>query len=142
MAAGVRFAYTGDSANPAALLPRLPLTLHHGDRSLEVLGLLDTGATVNVLPYQAGHTLGARWDEQAVAVQLSGSLGRFEARALILFASHPRLIPGPSVRLVFAWAQTDDIPVILGQVNFFLAFDVCFFRADSTFEATRRGEHV
>ena len=35
----------------------------------------------------------------------------------------------PPVRLAFAWAQADAISVILGQVNFFLEFDVCFFRS-------------
>lgn len=40
----------------------------------------------------------------------------------------------PAVRLAFAWAQTDDVSVILGQVNFFLEFDVCFFRSRALFE--------
>jgi hypothetical protein len=37
-------------------------------------------------------------------------------------------------RLVFAWTRADNIPVILGQINFFLTFDVCFFRGESIFE--------
>ena len=40
----------------------------------------------------------------------------------------------PPVRLAFAWAQTDAVSVILGQVNFFLEFDVCFFRSLALFE--------
>jgi hypothetical protein len=40
----------------------------------------------------------------------------------------------PPVRLAFAWAQTDAVLVILGQVNFFLEFDVCFFRSQGVFE--------
>jgi hypothetical protein len=38
------------------------------------------------------------------------------------------------VRLAFAWASVDTVPVILGQVSFFLEFDVCFFRARRAFE--------
>jgi hypothetical protein len=40
----------------------------------------------------------------------------------------------PAVRLAFAWAQTDAVPVALGQVNFFMEFDVCFYRSRSSFE--------
>ena len=35
----------------------------------------------------------------------------------------------PSVDLVFAWSRRDDIPLIFGQTNFFMPFDVCFFRS-------------
>ena len=40
----------------------------------------------------------------------------------------------PAVNLAFAWTQAPDIPLILGQANFFFEFDVCFFRARSEFE--------
>ncbi|MEZ2229974.1 hypothetical protein [Microcoleus sp.] len=35
-------------------MPYLPLKLSLNDRSLNVEGLLDTGASVNVLPYELG----------------------------------------------------------------------------------------
>lgn len=41
------------------------------------------------------------------------------------------------VRLAFAWADVDTVPVILGQINFFLSFDVCFFRSRGVFEIRR-----
>jgi hypothetical protein len=40
----------------------------------------------------------------------------------------------PSARLVFAWTRAPSVPVILGQVNFFMEFDVCFYRSRSLFE--------
>jgi hypothetical protein len=40
----------------------LPLTLV-STRSVPVLGLLDTGAAVNVLPYAVGVNLGLNWDQ-------------------------------------------------------------------------------
>jgi hypothetical protein len=40
----------------------------------------------------------------------------------------------PSVQLVFAWVQSDTVPIILGQTNFFMNFDVFFFRARGYFE--------
>ncbi|WP_223257274.1 hypothetical protein [Phormidesmis priestleyi] len=40
-------------------------------------------------------------------------------------------------RLAFAWAQASQIPLILGQTNFFREFDVCFQRSRRTIEVTR-----
>jgi hypothetical protein len=40
----------------------------------------------------------------------------------------------PPVRLAFAWAQSNAVPVLLGQVNFFMEFDVCLFRSAGHFE--------
>jgi hypothetical protein len=116
---------------PAGSLPYLPLTLALGQQSVSISGLLDTGATVNVLPFAVGARLGAVWEQQTVPVRLSGNLAAVEARGLLLQATVGRFAP---VRLAFAWARADTIPVILGQVNFFMEFDVCFFRARALFE--------
>ena len=114
----------------ASNLPYLPLTLSHQGTSLSVSGLLDTGATVNVLPYDIGKQLGAVWNQQTTPVHLTGNLARFEARVLIVTATVGEFAP---VRLAFAWTQA-KVPLILGQVNFFLEFDVCFFRSRKIFE--------
>jgi hypothetical protein len=128
-----RFAFTevDKTLGAASSLPYLPLTLSYQDRSLSVSGLLDTGATVNVLPYDIGRQLGAVWDQQATPVHLTGNLARFEARALIVSVTVGEFAP---VRLAFAWTQANEAPLILGQVNFFLEFDVCFFRSRKIFE--------
>ena len=120
-----------NSQSETALRPRLPLKLSYGNRSRDVSGLLDTGADVNVLPYRLGFDLGAVWDEQRTIVQLSGNLANYEARGLILTANIGQF---PSLKLAFAWTQAESVPIILGQVNFMLEFDVCFFRSRSLFE--------
>jgi hypothetical protein len=61
-------------------MPYLPITLSNGSNSLEVMALLDTGASVNVLPYQIGLQLGATWEQQTVPIELSGNLAHSEAR--------------------------------------------------------------
>ncbi|MBM4049519.1 MAG: retroviral-like aspartic protease [Planctomycetes bacterium] len=119
----------------ASRLPFLPITLSLRGRSISVSGLLDTGSAVNVLPYDVGLQLGAVWEQQEIPVRLSGSLAGEEARALVLSA----VVKGfPSVRLAFAWTRSNVVPVVLGQINFFLEFDVCFFRARSMFEVRPR----
>jgi hypothetical protein len=114
----------------ASLAPLLPITLV-GAQRVSVMGLLDTGATVNVLPFQVGEQLGADWAKQQVPVQLSGNLADVDARVLVVPVVAGRF---PPVRLAFAWARTDAVPVLLGQVNFFMEFDTCFFRSRGVFE--------
>ncbi len=98
---------------------------------MSVLGLLDTGAAVNVLPFHVGLDLGLAWEQQTTSVQLSGNMAVAEARAVLVSAAVAGFAP---VSLAFAWASVDTMPVILGQVNFFLQFDVCFFRTRQIFE--------
>ena len=133
MTPSLRFPYIDiDPAHPgASRLPYVPLTLSNGQTTAAFSGLLDTGATVNVLPYQVGIQLGLIWDQQTSAIQLTGNLAQAPARAVVVSATIASLSP---VRLAFAWTQLTTVPLILGQVNFFLEFDVCFFRAQSAFE--------
>ena len=40
----------------------------------------------------------------------------------------------PSVRPVFSRAKTDAVPVLFGQVNLFMEFDIYIYRSRSVFE--------
>lgn len=48
-----------NSLGLSSTLPYLPITLIYRDRSVEAMALLDTGASVNVLPYEIGLQLRA-----------------------------------------------------------------------------------
>ena len=48
-----------DAFGVSDALPQLPLILMYRNSLVEVLALLDTGASVNVLPYSIGVQLGA-----------------------------------------------------------------------------------
>jgi hypothetical protein len=127
-----RFPYVvrDPSRGHASLSPMLPLTLV-GRQSVSVSALVDSGAAVNVLPLSIGLQLGFDWAQENRSVQLSGNLALVEARVIVLTAIVGRFAP---VRLAFAWAYTDDVSVMLGQINFFLEFDVCLFRSQEAFE--------
>lgn len=114
-----------------SLLPFLPLTLHHEGRTITAPGLVDTGATVNVLPYAVGLELGAVWDDEAASLRLSGNLAQFPACPLVVSVVVGSFAP---VRLAFAWTQSENVPLLLGQVNFLMEFDVCFFRSRRVFD--------
>lgn len=84
-----------------------------------------------MLPYTLGQQLGLNWDEARPVDGLSGNLGKAEARAVILDALVGSFNPS---RLLFIWVKTDAARLLLGQINFFQRFDVCFFGSDSRFE--------
>ena len=112
-------------------LPWLPLVLRVGTRVVPAPGLVDSGVTVNVLPFELGSKLGAVWDDRKAVLRLAASLGSQSAMPLFAMAQVGDL---PAVRLAFAWIKQDDVPVILGQTNFFMEFDVSFYRSKLEFE--------
>ena len=114
----------------ASLAPMLPIALE-ATNQVSALALVDSGATINVMPLTFGQQLGFRWEEQTRVISLSGNLARAEARVITVAA---QIADFPPVRLAFAWTKTDASPLILGQVNFFMEFDVCFFRSRESFE--------
>lgn len=133
-----RFPYAEVPGVGGSLLPRLPLTLQRDNHAINVIGLVDSGSSVNVLPFSVGLKLGAIWELQKPLPGLAGNLSSYEARALLLQGQHPALTGNQTIDLLFAWIKTDQAPVIFGQMNFFLLFEVCFFRAESAFEVRLR----
>ena len=129
----MRFPYLTADPSQSELdsLPRLPLMLRYGQQQIAEVGLVDSGATVNVLPYGVGVRLGAVWNERKATIRLAGNLGNFAAMPLIVTAEVGDFAP---VRLAFAWTQAENVSLILGQMNFFMEFDVCFFRSKLEFE--------
>ena len=124
-----------NSMGLSSTMPYLPVTLTYRGQSVENMALLDTGASVNVLPYEIGLQLGVVWEEQTVPIQLSGNLAQMEARGLVLSTT---IAEFPPVLLAFAWTQSREAPLILGHMNFFAEFDVCFYRTDLAFELSSR----
>ncbi len=64
MSKSKRFPYvlTNQAFLPDEALPFLPLKLSRENETVEALGLIDSGATINVLPYQVGLKLGSVWE--------------------------------------------------------------------------------
>ena len=137
MSRSQRFTFTEkpDTFGIIDTVPQLSFTLINYDNSVNVSGLLDTGSSVNIIPYDIGLQLGEIWEEQSTSVMLAGNLAPVEAKGLILSAQINDFSP---VRLVFAWSRANDIPLLLGRMNFFLEFDVCFYTALKEFELTQK----
>jgi len=90
-------------------MPRLLLTLKLNQISLDVFGLVDSGATINVLPFSIGQQLGATWDVQKAVIRLAGNMANSMAQPIVLKAEIENF---PLVNLAFAWVSHDNVPII------------------------------
>lgn len=132
------FASQFDRFGEVSYAPYLPIKLNYRSQSIDVMGLLDTGASMNVLPYEIGLQLGAVWDEQTFIISLYGNLAAIEARALLLSGTVRGFAP---VNLAFAWTKQRNMPIILGRLNFLAEFDVCFYVSELGFEIAPKQSH-
>ena len=86
MTISTRFAYVrAESGRSAAtILAYLPIQLNNQKSTVSISALVDSGSTVNVLPYSIGLQLGLVWEQQTTPVILTGSLARLPARGIIV----------------------------------------------------------
>lgn len=90
-----RFPYI--NAHPAigeaGFRPFMLITLMYQQSLIATSALLDTGATVNVLPYPLGLELGYVWERQTASLNLTGNLAQYEARVVTVDAGVGRFEP-------------------------------------------------
>lgn len=79
---------------------------------------------------QSVWSLAIFWERQTATLDLTGNLAQYEARVIVVQAVIGKFEP---VQLIFAWTSAVEVPLILGQVNFFMEFDVCFYRSQLYF---------
>ena len=122
----------GRFAEDATLLrPLLPIRFPNNTGNVQAAGLVDSGADVNILPYSLGLAIGLQFDEHLPIEPPSGNLRRYEARRAEILCTVGMFDP---VQLLFVWTTSPEAPLILGQLNFFLEFNVCLFRSKGMFE--------
>lgn len=74
-----------NSKGGANAFPCVPIALIYGDRTSEIFGLLDTGSSLNVLPYDVGLEFGSVCEEQSLSIPLSGNLAPWKQEAWLLW---------------------------------------------------------
>lgn len=114
-------------------LPLVSIILTHQKYSISRTALVDSGSTINVLPYEDGLELGLVWEEQRVPLKSNGFLHGAPVYGVLL---EFQLANYPPVTQAFAWTQKsrNEVRVILGQTNFFEHFEITFRGRDKTFE--------
>ena len=112
----------------------LPLTLRANGLQQMATALVDSGTDVNVLPWSVGASLGFVWQPNKATIRVAG-ISQGAAMPVLLTAEFGDI---HGATLAFAWCQTDSVPLVLGQTNFFMEFDICFFRSRSEFQIVRK----
>ncbi|HCN28570.1 MAG TPA: hypothetical protein DIT64_07345 [Verrucomicrobiales bacterium] len=112
----------------------LPLTLRVNGLQHMALALVDSGADVNVLPWSIGASLGLVWQPNKATIRVAG-IAQGAAMPVLLSADFGDV---QGATMAFAWCQTDSVPLVLGQTNFFMEFDICFFRSRGEFQIARK----
>ncbi|MCB0033371.1 MAG: hypothetical protein KDE51_05110 [Anaerolineales bacterium] len=114
-------------------MPLVDLKLSKGPKGLTVSALVDSGASLNILPMDVGLELGLVWEEQNYVIDLGGMLQGVQAYGVVLEA---QIGDSPPTHLAFAWVNrpSSQIRTLLGQVNFFQEYDVYFYGSEQAFE--------
>lgn len=127
-----RFSYTPHSQFPVGV-PLVSIQLSHDTTTITVPAVVDSGAALNILPYDIGLSLNLDWGNQTHPLDLGGILIGTQAYAVLLQA---KIELFPPLKFAFAWINkpSTEVRVLLGQVNFFQEFDVHFYGHQKAFE--------
>ncbi len=127
-----RFSYTQNPQFPVGM-PLIDIQLSNGPKSLAVSALVDSGAALNILPFDVGIELGLVWENQTFLIDLGGVLTGAQAYAVLLQA---QITNGQPTQLAFAWVSrpSSEVRLLLGQVNFFQEFDIHFYGNQQLFD--------
>lgn len=127
-----RFSYTSHPQFPVGM-PLIDIQLSYGSKKLVVPALVDSGAALNILPFDIGTELGLLWDAQTFPIDLSGVITDSQAYAVLLEA---QITSMQSTQLAFAWVNklSSQVRTLLGQVNFFQEFDIHFYANQQFFD--------
>jgi hypothetical protein len=127
----MRYSFTPVSSGPgfAVQMPFIPIRMTRTGKSVDADGLVDSGAMINVLPFDLGVRLGLDWNAQPHTLSLGGALGG-PAKIVALDVT---VATYPAVSLLLAWSTLPNVRLILGQTNFFHEFDASFHRSRNYF---------
>lgn len=99
----------------------------------ELLALVDTGASVNVLPHSVGLHLGLDWNSSSDGPEIGGSIAGVSKKVKLLF----KIRDFDALEMEFCWLFHDRARVILGHDDFLKNFDVCFSTCNRVFSITK-----
>lgn len=113
--------------------PLLPIQLSGAGKTIQYTALVDSGADISVMPHNTGLELGLVWEEQVNPLRLGGAVASHETRIIAVKSLIGNLSEVP---LIFAWSSLQNIPLVLGQTNFFNRFNITFRLSENLFEIT------
>ncbi len=131
----MKFTYSRTAVLPPVMAgkPLVPIALYHAGYEYTWPALVDSGATLSILPYDMGLQLGFVWEESAQPFPLGGIYRNMQAMMVLVRGEISGL---PPTALGFAWVEksSQEVRLILGQTNFFQRFKVTFEAYHETFD--------
>lgn len=103
-------------------VPIVPVELRHLGSTLIVDMIVDSGAEISMIPLRVGRAIGFRPRSRESGADLGGIAAAvpFLMRRIRMQIGHFRW----SARI--AWAQRQDVPLLLGRMDVFDRFDIRF----------------
>lgn len=118
-----RYAYTPQ------LLPWITVDIMTNERLLPgVRAVVDSGTSVNLLPHHVGLSLGLEWGSP-----IFPNIGKVRGRDCVGVKLGLGVKEFGAYVMRFAWSPDNDIPVLLGQVDFFQHFGIYFEASEQYF---------
>lgn len=116
------------------LKPFAMVTLINGTTRRELAMLVDSGADITLFPKIRGTRLGFPPPKKQEVHYLGGIAGE----ASVVYRTIEMKIGDVQFPCRVAWAQTDNVPSVLGRVDVFDRFDIEFKQKDRKVLFTRR----
>ena len=131
-----RFSYTPMPPFSGGM-PVVNIHLTHEEYAITTPALVDSGAAMNLLPFEYGEQLGFAWAEQRLFLPMGGLLPDAKAFAIPVTVT---LEPFPPIELALAWTDVPQtkLRILLGQINFFQHFKIIFMAYKQRFEILPR----
>jgi hypothetical protein len=114
--------------SPGNVLPFLRMNIS-AVQKVSVIALVDSGASINLLPYSVGQALGFDWESAETGPPISGTV-QSESRIVKAKVTIGSL---DEVELSFCWIKHDNVRLLLGHNDFFAHFTVCFLTRELKF---------
>jgi hypothetical protein len=127
--------FSYQAVNEHSSLPFLSLGLRWGGQKMEAWGLVDSGASINVMPHRIGVQLGLNWNDLPIGPQLGGAV-MGETRTASVFV---QVQDFDTLPMAFCWLNHDNARLILGHQDFFERFVVCFDTSNQNFSILNKG---
>ena len=118
-------------------MPMLPIRLEQNGHGFDAIALLDSGASVSILPHSMGLALGFQWDKARKGISIGGAYSSQNTRVVTFWVIVPEC---QRKAISFVWIPDDHARLILGQATFFHLFEVCFAGAKQEFYLREVGE--
>lgn len=109
--------------------PVISLTVGFKGKWIPQIFYLDSGADITLIPRSVGKLLGF---PTPVPLEKKVIWGIGQKGIVVAIRRVQVLLDGQQLKLKVAWAYKDEVPLLLGRIDFFSSFNILFAKAKKT----------